>query len=271
MKDATVGDAFARVDHTDDPRVFVHYLDAVAALGDLRSYKERSYGLLHLSSGDRVLDVGCGTGDDARAIAALVGEHGRVIGLDRSAHMVEEARRRTVGSAAVDFVVGDASRLGYADDSFDGVRIDRTLQHVADPGAVVAEMVRVVRSRGRIVASEPDWDTIVVDAADVATTRSILDALSDAHKNPWIGRRLFALLRRHGIVELGVSGFAVSVTDFALADELVGLVPAAAAARERGAISAADEARWLDALRERSAEGAFFAALTIFVVGGTKR
>ncbi|MGW1340341.1 methyltransferase domain-containing protein [Kribbella sp. NPDC002412] len=71
--------------------------------------------LLDVQVGMRVLDVGLGTGVDAVEIAEMVGVGGRVVGLDVSAAMVAEARRRVAGSGlAVEVVEGDAggSRSG---------------------------------------------------------------------------------------------------------------------------------------------------------------
>ena len=270
MTDVTQGDAFARVDQSGDPAAFVQYLDAVAALEAAKAYKQRTYELLRLKAGDRVIDIGCGAGDDVRAIAELVGETGRALGIDVSENMVAEARRRAHGRSRAEFAIGDVHRLDYADGAFDASRVDRALQHVADPERALTELVRVVRSGGRIVASEPDWETIVVDADDVALTRTILGVLVRGHVNPWIGRRLFPSLRSRGILELSVSGFTATGTAFEIADALLGLATAARTAREQGAIGAVEETRWLDSLRDRSREGRFFAAITVFVVAGTK-
>jgi ubiquinone/menaquinone biosynthesis C-methylase UbiE len=72
---------FRNVDAADDPARFAAYLDAVAV--QLREHKQASYNMLELRPGDVVLEVGCGTGDDARALTTQVAPGGRVVGIVR--------------------------------------------------------------------------------------------------------------------------------------------------------------------------------------------
>src|SRR6516165_10914524 len=85
--------SFANVD-TADPADLVHRLDAMHMLEFFRAYKHETFGLLGLAPGDRVADVGCGTGDDARNLAAIVGAAGTAVGFDLSDSMLAEARSR---------------------------------------------------------------------------------------------------------------------------------------------------------------------------------
>src|SRR3712207_5163952 len=115
--------AFDRVDGTTDPADFVRYLDTTRATEFFQEIKRRSLALLDLRAGQRALDVGCGTGDEVLGLARLVGPRGRAVGVDASATMLTEARRR---AADVDlraaFILADAQRLAFADGVFDGCR-----------------------------------------------------------------------------------------------------------------------------------------------------
>jgi ubiquinone/menaquinone biosynthesis C-methylase UbiE len=82
---------FSRVDESADPQSFVDYLDGVTQA--TQAYKRLAFGLLEITEGDVLLDLGCGAGDDARAVARLVGPSGRVVGIDNSQAMIAEARR----------------------------------------------------------------------------------------------------------------------------------------------------------------------------------
>src|SRR5215831_19201759 len=71
-----------------------------------------------LNAGDSVLDVGCGTGDDVREIARLVGTKGRVVGIDPSEAMIAESKRRAEGSGQpVHFQCGDVLKIDSPDAS----------------------------------------------------------------------------------------------------------------------------------------------------------
>jgi demethylmenaquinone methyltransferase/2-methoxy-6-polyprenyl-1,4-benzoquinol methylase len=98
----------------------------------------------------RVLDVATGTG----AVALeLVRQHGcRVVGVDQSAEMLAEARRRVNGR--IELVEADAQSLPFADDEFDALTFTYLLRYVADPAATLRELARVVRPGGTIAGLE---------------------------------------------------------------------------------------------------------------------
>jgi SAM-dependent methyltransferase len=141
--------------------------------------------------------------------------------------------------------------------------VERTLQHVADPAGVIAEMARVVRPGGRVVAVEPDWDTLVISSADEQTTGAILDELRASGRNPAVGRAVAGHFADAEIAVTTVDAMAAVVRD-ATAARAVFLLDGAV---ERVGTDAAR--RWLDDLGEQSARGAFCAALTVFRVVGT--
>ena len=103
--------------------------------------------------GERVLDVGTGSGVVARAAAARVGPSGSVLGVDVSEEMLETARKETAsaGFPQVDFRRQDVQHLALGDASFDVVCSLFALPHVADPAAALREMHRVLRPSGRLV------------------------------------------------------------------------------------------------------------------------
>src|SRR5437762_11167722 len=129
---------FDQVDRTTDPGDFVRYLDATRRTDFYAEIKRRSYDLLNLHPGDRVCDVGCGTGDDVLALARYVGPGGGAVGIDVSATMIQEAKRRAAAAGIeVAFMQMDAQRLTMRDGSFDGVHAERLLQHVPNPDAAL--------------------------------------------------------------------------------------------------------------------------------------
>jgi SAM-dependent methyltransferase len=111
---------FSALDQQTDPRFFIQYLDAGNALADIKQLKQVMITQLELRNGLHLLDVGCGTGDDVRALAQIVGARGRSVGVDASVVMIAEAQRRHATSGlSVAFVTGDAQHLVFADATFD--------------------------------------------------------------------------------------------------------------------------------------------------------
>jgi len=94
-----------------------------------------------------VADLGCGTGSIA---AALAPEVARVIGVDRSAHMLRSARRRTARLENVELRRGALEALPIDDASCDAALLVLSLGWVADPPRVLTEAARVVRPGGRL-------------------------------------------------------------------------------------------------------------------------
>jgi ubiquinone/menaquinone biosynthesis C-methylase UbiE len=262
---------FQDVDRSGDAGSFVVYLDTIGGVAAVQGYKQRMLAALGLRAGMRALDVGCGTGDDVRAMAAIVGSDGAAAGVDVSEALIAEAHKRAqADGSAVDLHVGDAHALPFEDARFDVVRTERVLQHVHDPARVLREMTRVARPGGRIAAAEPDWETLVVDASDRALVRRILDARTDRVRNGWIGRQLAALFRDAQLADIGVSAQTLILTDLALADALFELRGAAREAAAAGIVSDEEARRFVDELERAAAAGRFFAAATGFVAVGTR-
>src|SRR5262245_44971753 len=142
MSEDIIASEFKDVDRAGDFAVFSSCLELIDSLPFFVECKRESYRLLGAAPGRRILDVGCGLGDDAAALAALVATGGAVVGVDSSQAMIDEARRRHGGVAGLTFDVADAAHLPFDDASFHACRIDRVLQHIADPAPVVREMAR---------------------------------------------------------------------------------------------------------------------------------
>src|SRR5262245_43792070 len=105
---AAGGSAFGDVDRAADPQALIGYLASVSALEMAQAYKRQSLALLRVGAGGHVLDVGCGRGDEVRAIAALVGPTGRAVGVDASAAMIAEATALAAAAALPgEYHVGD--------------------------------------------------------------------------------------------------------------------------------------------------------------------
>lgn len=272
MDERTPSSGWNAVDATDDPESFRSYLDAVTSRERMRALKRRSYRLLSPTAGDRLLDVGCGTGDDAAALADEVGPEGSVVGVDNSTAMVEEARGRTSDSPAVSFRVADAESLPFEDGSFDACRADRVLQHLERPRDAFAELRRVTRAGGRVAVTDSDWGTLAVDAPEGASSElasRILDPAWSCARNGRIGRELRRLAVDAGFDDLDVDGTALVLTGFETADEVLGLTGRVERAVAAGGVADDEAEAWLDGLRAADEAGSFFASLTIYTVAGT--
>jgi ubiquinone/menaquinone biosynthesis C-methylase UbiE len=181
--------------------------------------------------GDLALDVATGTGNTAFALAPYVR---RVIGLDVTREMLDQARRITAANAVknVDWVLGDAADLPFQDETFDLYAVRAAPHHFPDLDAFLSEAFRVLK---------PDRDAAFIDCAPPAAAREVLHEV-EVRRDPSHVRSL-TLDEWVGVVE--GAGFEVELASTreldwdhdewmrnmavapALAEELAGVIEAA--------------------------------------------
>ena len=103
-----------------------------------------------IKAGERVLDVGCGSGSTTFAFARAVGPSGHVMGIDISAPMLARAREVTPKGAPVEFVLADATIHPFAPENFDLLASRFGVMFFADPALSFANMRKAMRRSGRL-------------------------------------------------------------------------------------------------------------------------
>jgi len=220
--------------------------------------------------GERVVEVGCGTGVLCRLVAPRLLPRGELLGLDVAAEMVAAARALAGGLPHLRFEIGAGEALPLEDATLDAAFGARLLLHVADPVPVVAEMTRVVKPGGRVVLMDWDFETVTVTHPDRELTRRLLHWRCDHHSGDnWSGRRLLGYMLAAGLRDVTVIPVAAVARDEAAA--LTGsLFRAAEVTRDGGAITLAEHDAWTGELRRQLAEGRFMASITYFIVRGRR-
>lgn len=121
--------------------------------GKERDFRDKTVDVAHIAPGERVLDVGCGTGGLAMAVKRRVGEKGEVHGIDASPEMIARARRKA-RKAGVDVAFEPAAveHLPFADGTFDSVLATIMLHHLPEDvrRRGLREMRRVLKPGGRL-------------------------------------------------------------------------------------------------------------------------
>lgn len=260
---------FSRVDDAINPTDFVRLLDELLLQAGER--KRRTYDMMRVKPGNRVLDIGCGTGADVMALSEFTGPTGLALGVDHSHTMISEARSRSRDHAnPVRFEQAHAEALPYRDQTFDACRCERVLEHVEHPEAAIQEMVRTAKPAARVVAYEPDWGTTVIDAPDPSLCRRITDFLEQSVRSSRVGRQLRRLFQDAGLQKIVTDADVWTITDFELAARLLRLEDALRSARDLGAITQAEAEDFLAWGRDAGQRGRFLGSLTFFYAAGIK-
>lgn len=129
-------------------------MNSIMTLGAVDLWRDLVVDAVEPAPGRRILDLAAGTGTSSATFAARGAD---VFPTDISMGMLQTGHRR---QPDLHFVAGDATKLPYADDSFDAVTISYGLRNVENTAAALSEMLRVTRPGGRLVVCEfstPIW------------------------------------------------------------------------------------------------------------------
>jgi demethylmenaquinone methyltransferase/2-methoxy-6-polyprenyl-1,4-benzoquinol methylase len=132
-------------------------MNDLMSFGVHRLWKRFTLSLTGLRPGQQALDVAGGTGDLALGLLRQVGKDGRVVLSDINPRMLEVGRDRLLDAGHVgnvEWLVADAERLPFADDSFDCVTIGFGLRNVTDKDAALKSMYRVLKPGGQLLVLE---------------------------------------------------------------------------------------------------------------------
>ncbi len=155
-----------------------HFYDLIATWSE-ESVRAEGIEMLELNPGERVLEIGFGTGHAMMTMAGLVGNKGRIYGVDISEEMVKIARRNSIRkqfSDRLSLVCGDASKLPLKSKIVDVIFMSFTLElfDVPEIQVVLSECMRVMDDRARI---------LVIGLTKESDNGMVLNALEWGHRH----------------------------------------------------------------------------------------
>jgi arsenite methyltransferase len=241
-------------------------IDRTYATPDVVAQRAAVLELLAATPGERIVDVGSGTGYLLASIAEAVGPSGAAYGVDPSSAMNALAVARTAGLPWVQVHESHALALPVDDDSLDAAVSTQVYEYVPDVPAALAELRRVLRPGGRVLVLDTDWDSVVWHTADRDHTR-IMAAWEEHLVHARLPRTLAGTMRRAGFTvsgqhviplfntELSADTYSANTMDY-IARFVVG----------RHGLTAADADAWLADFRARAAEGEYFFCMNRYCV-----
>ena len=173
-------------------------IEAIYLTPDVVAQRARVIDLLAPAFGERLLDVGVGPGLLAQDLARLVGEAGRLVGLDLAPAMVAAASARLADLPQAEVKIGDAAELDLPDCAFDAAVSTQVYEYVADMPRALSELHRVLRPGVRTVILDTDWRSIVWHSSDPARMERMLACWDDHLADPHLPAKLGPMLRKAG-------------------------------------------------------------------------
>jgi arsenite methyltransferase len=250
-------------------------LEAAYLTPDVVGQRRETLRTLALQPGEHVIDIGSGPGLLVAEMAEVVGQAGRVTGLEISDSMLALGRRRCTDPSIrerVDFVKADAVALPFPNDMFDVAVSTQVYEYVADLKVALAELHRVLRPGGRALIIDTDWDSLVWSAADKERMQRLLTAWTERFADPYLPRTLARQLQDAGLQvrhrdvlvlfnpEYDPDTFSVAngeiMADFAVAQH---------------AMTRDDAQSWIQDLQRLGQEGQYFFSLNRYVFMATKQ
>jgi SAM-dependent methyltransferase len=238
------------------------------------AYREAYLDELDLAPSAAVLELGCGTGVVARALAGRAGFSGPITAVDQSPVLLDAARQLAAEEGVaqrVEFRVGDVHGLDFPDAGFDVVIAHTLVSHVTDPLAVLEEAARVVRPGGAVVVFDGDYASWTFGCSDPVLGKAMEEALLAAViSKPRVLRDMPRLVRQAGLglVENQAHVFAEIGTGRFFLGQVETYGPVVARA---GLLPAEQVQAWVAEQRQASEQGVFFGACNYYTYIARRR
>jgi arsenite methyltransferase len=249
-------------------------VEAMYLTPDVVAQRARVIEMLVPKPGEHILDIGVGPGLLAYDLARLVGDKGRVVGLDNAAAMVTLARTRLADFKQAECIEGQATELVFPDSTFNAAVSTQVYEYVADMPRALGELHRVLKPGGRVLILDTDWRSIVWHSSDNARMDRVLAVWDDHLANPHLPATLGPLMTRAGFAIRRVEIMPMLSSHYQPMSYAGGIMRAIhgftrANAARRG-LDAQEVQAWFDDQQQLIAQGAFFFSVNRYVFVGTK-
>lgn len=233
---------------------------------DVQEQRQKVMEMLQLQAGEKVLDIGSGPGYLASDMAAIVGPGGEVHGVDISEQLLVLARKKFAHQPWLTFHNANATSLPFPDNHFDVVVVTQVLEYLADVDAALSEFHRVLRTGGRILVLDTDWDSIVWHSNNPALMKKILQVWDEHLVDPYLPRTLMTKLSSAGFSEKEqaiIPLFNPKFAEDSFSNRVIDLI--GSFVRGRQGLQAHEVDEWARNLRQSGKQGDYFFSLNRYV------
>ena len=265
MQNQDITEGFQHADQSQTG-FLVKFLEDVHRCETVQEGFAKQLNWLDIQPGQHILDVGCGIGHQAFAMAKLTGKTGSVTGTDISNTMIATAQHRhTAHGLPLNFVVAPAAQQPFAGASFDVIRTERVLMYLKNIDEVFTEYTRLLKPGGKLLIFDVDWDALVIPHPDKNLTRRSVEFISDSFPSGRIGAQLYGHFKDSGFnnIQIRPHGY---MHNLELTKRIIGGITTTGVAHN---VFTSDEVtNWWATLEKAEADGKFFACFQGFIVMG---
>ncbi len=226
---------------------------------------------LCLGDGERILDVGVGTGHMSFDMAKATIGHNDIVGIDISDDMLNACRDRCADLPNVSFEMADLYDLPFNEESFDVVLSVQVFEYLEDVQKALLELYRVLKPGGRLVLRDADWGTLIWESGNPDRMRHMLDIWDQHLADPFSPRTLAARVDNAGFANCSVRAFVTVQTDYDVTQTNYYIARFVAPYAISQGADERDVADWLADLDAQAKAGRYFYSLNSYIFSAIKR
>jgi ubiquinone/menaquinone biosynthesis C-methylase UbiE len=260
--------SFSDLDNDSNADFFINSMDIMYSIKEVQSIKKRAIASMNLNIGDKVLEVGCGHGQDVEIISKIIGDEGSVVGIDSSVRMISEAKKLSKQTNA-EYLVMSAKNINFNDSFFSACHADRLLVGHQDYNNIFDEILRVLKPGGTISITDVDALSIIMYPF-TNSTQKILNQIHRSFINPFIGRSLPALFVEKNLKNIQTFPDLLMINDFNILAKIFNFSDIINELILRNELTIIEGNNWLDSMLKASQEGSFMYCVSFFTTTGQK-
>lgn len=253
-----------------NPDIFakIQYLEN--AKKHTKSISEYSYKLLDVKEGQTILEFGCGSGYDVFEMAKLVGDTGKVYGVDIDLDTVEYVKN-TSTYANVFVEQNISQKLPYQNDFFDIIRLERVLQHVENADVTVADLARTLKKDRQLGIIETDWASLNFFSQHKEIENKIIKFITEGiAANGLISRKIADMFIKHGLKKVQQEPYSLFISNYEQANDFIKLEDIIQKGQELSYLTTEDVKLWNEEVQYRKENGLFIMQANFLIITGIK-
>lgn len=232
----------------------------------LVNLKESSYTYFENINNGTIIDLGCGAGKDVIEMAKLVSPSTKVIGIDHDPVMLDQGKADAKGMDNVEFILSEAYPLQFDDESVNGLRTERVVQHLKEPQKVIDEIARILAPGSPFVILETDWHSLSLYTPHTDTQKKLNAYLTDTKiNNGFAAKKLTSYLKQSNFKDIKFQIHPFILTTLDEANQYLWIEKMIQETAEKGFISQQEFDKLYEAMKQADAEGYFACSINLVV------